>query len=63
MEYILNIFRYISITADSWNNKNAFTTNVDTIFDDCFINGLVGIIKEEIANFDTPIFTNGLLWS
>lgn len=27
MEYILNIFRYISITADSWNNKNAFTTS------------------------------------
>lgn len=27
MEYCLNIFRYLSITADSWNNRNAFTTS------------------------------------
>jgi transposase-like protein len=27
MEYCLNIFRYVSINADSWNNKNAFTTS------------------------------------
>lgn len=27
MEYILNILRYVSINADSWNNKNAFTTS------------------------------------
>lgn len=27
MEYCLNIFRYISINADSWNNRNAFTTS------------------------------------
>ena len=27
MEYILNIFRYVSINADSWNNRNAFTTS------------------------------------
>jgi transposase-like protein len=26
-EYCLNIFRHVSITADSWNNKNAFTTS------------------------------------
>lgn len=26
MEYCLNLFRHVSITADSWNNKNAFTT-------------------------------------
>jgi hypothetical protein len=27
MEYCLNLFRHVSITADSWNNKNAFTTS------------------------------------
>lgn len=27
IEYALNIFRYVSINADSWNNRNAFTTS------------------------------------
>lgn len=27
MEYTLNILRYVSVNADSWNNKNAFTTS------------------------------------
>jgi predicted RNA-binding Zn-ribbon protein involved in translation (DUF1610 family) len=27
MEYCLNIFRYVSINADSWNNQNAFSTS------------------------------------
>ena len=27
MEYCLNLFRHVSITADSWNNKNAFATS------------------------------------
>jgi hypothetical protein len=27
MEYCLNLFRHVSITADSWNNKNAFVTS------------------------------------
>jgi hypothetical protein len=27
MEYALNIFRYVSVNADSWNNRNAFTTS------------------------------------
>ena len=27
MEDCLNIFRYVSINADSWNNRNAFTTS------------------------------------
>lgn len=27
MEYCLNLFRHVSITADSWNNKNSFTTS------------------------------------
>jgi len=27
MEYCLNLFRHVSITAGSWNNKNAFTTS------------------------------------
>lgn len=27
IEYSLNIFRYMSITAGSWNNKNAFSTS------------------------------------
>jgi transposase-like protein len=26
-EYCLNLFRHVSITADSWNNKNAFVTS------------------------------------
>ena len=27
IEYCLNLFRHVSITADSWNNKKAFTTS------------------------------------
>jgi len=27
IEYCLNVFRHVSITAGSWNNKNAFTTS------------------------------------
>jgi len=27
MDYALNIFRYVSINADSWNNRNAFATS------------------------------------
>lgn len=27
MEYCLNLFRQVSINADSWNNKNAYTTS------------------------------------
>jgi transposase-like protein len=27
MEYCINLFRHVSITADSWNNKNAFNTS------------------------------------
>ena len=27
MEYCFNLFRHVSITADSWNNKNAFSTS------------------------------------
>lgn len=27
IKYCLNIFRHVSITADSWNNKNAFKTS------------------------------------
>jgi len=27
IEYCLNIFRYLSINADSWNNRNAFSTS------------------------------------
>jgi transposase-like protein len=27
MEYALNLFRYVSINADSWNNRNAFSTS------------------------------------
>jgi len=27
IEYCLNLFRYVSINADSWNNKNAFSTS------------------------------------
>jgi len=27
IEYCLNLFRHVSINADSWNNKNSFTTS------------------------------------
>ena len=27
MEYCLNIFRHVTVNADSWNNKNAFSTS------------------------------------
>lgn len=27
IEYCLNIFRYISLNADSWNNRNAISTS------------------------------------
>ena len=27
IEYCLNIFRYVSLNADSWNNRNAITTS------------------------------------
>lgn len=27
IEYCLNLFHYVSITADSWNNKNDFKTS------------------------------------
>lgn len=27
IEYCLNIFRYVSLNADSWNNRNAFSTS------------------------------------
>lgn len=27
MEYTINLLRYVSINADSWNNKNAYTTS------------------------------------
>jgi transposase-like protein len=27
LEYCLNLFRHVSVTANSWNNKNAFTTS------------------------------------
>ena len=27
MEYCLNLFRHVSIAADSWNNKNTFKTS------------------------------------
>ena len=27
MDYTLNLLRYVSINADSWNNRNAFTTS------------------------------------
>lgn len=51
MEYCLNLFRHVSINADSWNNKNAFTTSrywlqklflrLDGIQDSIVLNGSV----------------------
>ena len=51
MEYCLNLFRYVSLNADSWNNKNAFTTSrywlqklfltLEGIQDDIILSGAV----------------------
>ena len=51
MEYCLNLFRHVSITADSWNNKNAFMTSrywlqklfltLESIQDDIILSGKV----------------------
>ena len=51
MEYCLNLFRHVSITADSWNNKNDFKTSrywlqklfltLDGIQDDIVLSGKV----------------------
>jgi len=51
IEYCLNLFRHVSITADSWNNKNTFMTSrywlqklfltLDGIQDDILLSGKV----------------------
>lgn len=51
MEYCLNLFRHVSIAADSWNNKNAFTTSrywlqklfltLESVQDSVFLSGEV----------------------
>jgi len=51
MEYCLNLFRHVSITADSWSNKNAFNTSrywlqklfltLEGIQDNIILNGIV----------------------
>lgn len=52
MEYCLNLFRYLSITADSWNNRNAFTTSrywLEKLF-------LV------LDGYESEIFLDGRIW-
>ena len=52
IEYCLNLFRYLSVTADSWNNRNAFTTSrywLEKVF-------LV------LDGYDEDIFLNGRVW-
>lgn len=51
MEYCLNLFRHVSITADSWNNKNTFKTSrywlqklfltLEGVQDDIILSGIV----------------------
>ena len=51
IEYCLNLFRHVSVNADSWNNKNAFTTSrywlqklfitLDGVQDNIVLNGAV----------------------
>jgi hypothetical protein len=51
IEYCLNLFRHVSINADSWNNKNAFTTSrywlqklfltLDGVQDNIVLSGIV----------------------
>ena len=51
MEYCLNLFRHVSITADSWTNKNAFNTSrywlqklfltIEGVQDDIVLSGTV----------------------
>lgn len=52
MEYCLNLFRYVSINADSWNNKNAFTTSrywLEKLF-------------MTLANYQQNIVLSGMVW-
>ena len=51
IEYCLNLFRYVSLNADSWNNRNAFSTSrywlqklfltLEDIQDDILLSGAV----------------------
>ena len=35
---------------------------MDAVFDDGFVDGLVGIVVELVADMDTAVFANGLVW-
>ena len=52
MEYCLNLFRYVSINADSWNNKNAFSTSK------YWLNKLFLTLKE----YQQDIILSGTVW-
>ena len=52
MEYCLNLFRYVSINADSWNNKNAFSTSrywLEKLF-------------MTLENYQHSIVLSGMVW-
>jgi hypothetical protein len=52
MEYCLNLFRYVSINADSWNNKNAFSTSrywLEKLF-------------MTLADYQQNIVLSGMVW-
>ena len=52
MEYCLNLFRYVSINADSWNNKNAFSTSrywLEKLF-------------MTLENYQQSIVLSGMVW-
>ena len=52
MEYCLNLFRYVSINADSWNNKNAFSTSrywLEKLF-------------MTLADYQQNIILSGMVW-
>ena len=52
IEYCLNLFRHVSVNADSWNNKNAFTTSrywLQKLF----------LVLERVQN---SIVLNGTVW-
>ena len=67
IEYWRNLFQYLSLSADSWNNKNAFTTSkywfkktcllLSQIQDDIILSGTVYYDETLI-----PVRSNQIIW-
>jgi transposase-like protein len=69
MEYCLNLFRHVSITADSWNNKNAFRTSrywlqklfltLDGVQNDIVLSGNIWLDETFYSVISEDIVRNG----